>query len=93
MPRATCFKAHIPTRSCCAVAICAFSNAAKRHARRGATEAAALSRRLPGGYTASPVTVEVGRVNTRSGEPVDGRWHLQAVEREVEPAEHSEFRH
>jgi hypothetical protein len=32
-------------------------------------------------------------VSTRSGEPADGRWHLQAIERDVKPAEHSALRH
>ncbi|WP_338927078.1 DUF3564 family protein (plasmid) [Mycetohabitans endofungorum] len=32
-------------------------------------------------------------VSTRSGEPVDDRWRLQAVNHEVEPAKPNELRH
>jgi Protein of unknown function (DUF3564) len=31
-------------------------------------------------------------VSTRTGAPSTGHWHMQAVDRQVEPAEHSEFK-
>jgi hypothetical protein len=31
-------------------------------------------------------------ISTKSGTLADGRWHLQAIDRQMEPAEHSEFR-